>query len=110
VKTWRGRPATNSSGSDNLLARVWAPISWKYSLFGMGEESRSLYQRHHGHASYFAVCDPLSSCSYSVQIDALNVDPLPIFHAAFYRLSGVFVIVSLFRCTLEHSDAQPRLR
>jgi hypothetical protein len=35
VKTWRGRPATNSSGSDNLLARVWALISLKYILFGV---------------------------------------------------------------------------
>jgi hypothetical protein len=26
MKTWRGRPATNSSGSDNLLARVWALV------------------------------------------------------------------------------------
>jgi hypothetical protein len=33
VKTWRERPATNPSGSDNLLAEVWALISPKYSLF-----------------------------------------------------------------------------
>jgi hypothetical protein len=39
VKTWRGRPATNSSGSDNLLARVWALVSCKYSLFGVQHSS-----------------------------------------------------------------------
>jgi hypothetical protein len=27
-------------GSDNLLAGVWAPISWKYSLFGVQHSSR----------------------------------------------------------------------
>jgi len=39
VKTWRGRPATNSSGSDNLLAGVWALVSCKYSLFGVQHSS-----------------------------------------------------------------------
>jgi len=39
MKIWRGRPATNPSGSDNLLAEVWAPISWKYSLFGAQHSS-----------------------------------------------------------------------
>ena len=32
-KTWRRRPATNPSGSDNLLIEVCALLSWKYSLF-----------------------------------------------------------------------------
>ena len=35
MKTWRGRPATNPNGSDNLLAGVWALVSCKYSLFGV---------------------------------------------------------------------------
>jgi hypothetical protein len=35
VKTRRGRPAANPSGSDNLLAGVWALVSCKYSLFGV---------------------------------------------------------------------------
>ncbi len=39
MKTWRGRPATNPSGSDNLLARVWALVSSKYSLFGVRRSS-----------------------------------------------------------------------
>jgi hypothetical protein len=39
VKTWRGKPGTNSSGSDNLLAGVWALVSCKYSLFGVQHNS-----------------------------------------------------------------------
>ena len=39
MKTWRGRPATDSSGSDNLLAGVWALVSCKYSLFGVRHSS-----------------------------------------------------------------------
>jgi hypothetical protein len=39
VKTWRGRPEANSSGSDNLLTGVWAPVSCKYSLFGVQHSS-----------------------------------------------------------------------
>jgi hypothetical protein len=39
VKTWRGRPATDPSGSDNLLAGVWALVSRRYSLFGVQHSS-----------------------------------------------------------------------
>jgi hypothetical protein len=39
VKNWRGRPGINSSGSDNLLAGVWALVSCKYSLFGVQHNS-----------------------------------------------------------------------
>jgi hypothetical protein len=39
VKTWRGRPATDSSGSDNLLFGVWALVSCKYTLFGVRHSS-----------------------------------------------------------------------
>ena len=44
MKTWLGRPATNSSGSDNLLTEVCALFSWKYSLFWAGKatDSRTL--------------------------------------------------------------------
>jgi len=38
VRTRPARPATNP-GSDNLLAGVWALVSWKYSLFGFQRSS-----------------------------------------------------------------------
>ena len=44
MKTWHGRPATNSSGSDNLLAGVWALVSCKYSLFGVQHSSGHKWQ------------------------------------------------------------------
>ena len=44
VKTSRGGPETNPSGSDNLLTEVCALTSWKYSLLASLRESREQQQ------------------------------------------------------------------
>src|SRR5215471_19879348 len=44
VKTSRGGPETNPSGSDNLLTEVCALTSWKYSLLASSRGSREQQQ------------------------------------------------------------------
>src|SRR5215472_6428365 len=44
VKTSRGGPETNPSGSDNLLTEVCALASWKYSLLASSLGSREQQQ------------------------------------------------------------------
>ena len=44
MKTSRGGPETNPSGSDNLLTEVCALTSWKYSLLASLRESREQQQ------------------------------------------------------------------
>jgi hypothetical protein len=41
IKTWRRRPATNPSGSDDLLTKVYALVSWKYTRTVVAQRFRN---------------------------------------------------------------------